>query len=134
MNSSTPEQEKWQLVGWWFLWAAFQAGIFTFYHFMSRKISVDPTRLPPPEPAPWMVGALPFAVSVLIRFFILPRMKNSASALPVFVVGMALAETTCFLGLFVFPSHQRELFILSAVGIFQYIPVYAHRFFQSENQ
>ncbi len=133
MNPSSPEQGKSQLIVWWYLWAAFQIGIFTIYHFMGGKTAADPTPLAAPEPTIWLVAAVPFALSVLIRFLVLPRMKNSALALPVFVVGIGLAEATCFLGLFIFPSHQRELFILSALGIFQYIPVYAHRFFRNEN-
>jgi hypothetical protein len=74
----------------------------------------------------------PFVISVLIRFLVMPRLKSIASALPVFIVGIAMAEMSCFLGLFIFPSHQRDLFILSAVGIFQFIPIYAQRYLKRE--
>ena len=46
-----------------------------------------------------------------------------------FVAGIAFAEASCFLGLFIFPAHQKELFILSALGILQFIPFFARRFY-----
>jgi hypothetical protein len=129
MNSSTAEQEKQQLMVWWVLWAAFQGGIFMIYHFVGHP---DPAPSAAPETGPWLAAIAPFAVSVLIRFLVMPRLKSIAVALPVFIVGIAMAEFSCFLGIFIFPSHQRDLFILSVIGIFQFIPIYARSYLKSE--
>ena len=56
------------------------------------------------------------------------------SAFPLFVMGIALAEMPCFLGIFLFPSHMQELFALSALGIFQFVPFFAGRYFPSDDQ
>jgi hypothetical protein len=118
MNNNKP-----QVMVWWALWAAFQTGIFLIYHFIRTPGE------PPPDPSPvWLAGAVPFLLSVALRWLILPRVTNVQLALPVFVGGIALAEASCFLGLFIFPAHRAQLFYLSAVGIFQYIPTFASRF------
>jgi len=129
MNSSSSDQEKQQLIVWLVLWAAFQGGIFTIYHFVAGPAPAQSSVL---EPTLWLVGIAPFLVSVIIRFLVMPRLKSIAFALPCFIVGVGLAEFSCFLGIFFFPSHQRDLFILSAIGIFQFIPFYAPRYFKSE--
>lgn len=114
-----------QLLVWWVLWAAFQSGVFMFDFFLVNRDST-----PAPDTSPiWMAAALPFVMSVVIRWGVLPRFNNAQQALPVFIVGIACAEMTCFLGIFIFPAHQRELFILSVLGIAQYIPIFARRFF-----
>ena len=117
-----------RLVVWWVLWAAFQSGVFVVYHCLGgtgaglRPASADSLL--------WVVGLGPVGVSTLIRWLLLARAANAQVAFPLFVLGIALAEASCFLGLFLFPAHRQELFLLSALGIFQFVPVFARRFFQ----
>jgi hypothetical protein len=49
------------------------------------------------------------------------------------IVGIGLAESVTFLGLFLFPSHRLDLFVLSALSIFQFIPTYARRLLASSD-
>jgi hypothetical protein len=115
---------KAQLLVWWVLWASFQAGIFLIYHFIRTPDQ------PAPDPTPvWLAGAGPFVLSVAMRWLVLPRVASVQLAFPLFIVGISLAEATCFLGLFIFPAHRTQLFCLSAAGIFQFVPTFAARFF-----
>ena len=114
-----------QLVVWWTLWAAFQVGIFMIYFFLGKFSSGGGASA---ESITWLAAITPVLFSAAIRWVILPRVAAATAALPLFIVGIALAEATCFLGLFIFPPHKLELFILSAFGIFQFIPYYAGRF------
>jgi len=81
------------------------------------------------EPAYWQLAFLPVLISGVLRWTVLPAMRDAVKALPFFVVGIAMAETTCFLGIFIFPSHQTPLFIACVLGIFQFIPVYYGSYF-----
>lgn len=119
---------KSQVLVWWMLWAAFQAGIFVIYFVFAKTP-------PPGEPAgsvamPWMIAFAPVALSILVRWGLLPRATSPQAALPLFIIGIALAEASCFFGLFLFPEHKQELFAASAVGIFQFLPCYANRFYE----
>ncbi len=117
---------KQQLVVWWAIWGAFQAGIFAVYFLLTNHAHPATAT---PDSHLWLIGIIPLALSAVLRWGILPLMPNSQTALVVFLVGIALAETCCFLGIFIFPAHRLELFILSVIGIFQFIPLFASRFF-----
>src|SRR4051812_32325007 len=114
-----------QIIIWWVLWAAFQIGIFIIYFFLGKFSSETPGST---DSITWLVAIAPVLFSAVSRWIILPRVGSMVNALTLFIVGIALAEATCFLGIFIFPLHKLELFILSAFGIFQYVPYYAGRY------
>lgn len=113
-------------VVWWVLWAAMQAGVFVFYYVLGG--SVGPAGAQAADSPLWRAACVPFGVSVVIRWLLLPRVRSAAAALPLFVVGVGLAEACCFLGLFIFPQHKQDLFLVSVLGIAQFVPVFARRY------
>jgi len=121
-TSSSPQPAQ-PLVVWWALWAAFQIGIVFIYFKLGQSASAPHSH----EPSPWQLGLLPALISGAIRWSIFPRIRNAQKALPLFIIGIALAEVSCFLGMFIFPSHKLPLFVASLIGIFQFIPYYAGR-------
>ena len=120
---------KQQLLIWWILWGAFLAGLFVIYFTLS-SISLQAFSASGTSVA-WPAAAIPVFLSVIIRWLIFPRASTVPGALAVFVVGITMAEATCFLGIFLFPAHKLELFVLSALGIFQYLPYFAGRYINS---
>ncbi len=137
-----------QRLVWWALWAAFQIGIVIIYIFVGMPKSQSPVDVPglakhgkvtfsndlvdPPakkEPVLWQLALIPVLISVVLRWTVLPTIEEPTKALSVMVIGIALAEATCFQGIFIFPSHQFPLFFASAAGIFQFIPIYVGRYF-----
>jgi hypothetical protein len=126
------EQVKAQLIVWWVLWAAFLSGIFVYYCFLGGSA-------PPPPGAEggnaftWLGCLVPLSLSTVIRWFVLPRLQNAQTALTVFILGIAFSESACFMGLFVFPVHKQELFLWSALGIFQFMPYFAGRYFSRDD-
>lgn len=108
---------------WWIIWAALLSGVFVMYFVIGPKA-------PPPEAASqdsliWAIGFVPFVVSAIIRWLIFPRVRTFQAAFPLFIVGLALAESACVLGLFVFPTYALQLFLLGVLGIFQWAPYFA---------
>lgn len=121
-------ETKSPLAAWWGIWACLLIGVFLINHFVGYQNG----RIPAPTKSPlWMVGFVPVAVSAIIRWAVLPRMDSPMAALPVFVIGLAMAEMACFLGIFVFPAHQQELFAVSVAGLIQFIPFFAASYFSS---
>jgi hypothetical protein len=82
----------------------------------------------------WYAALAPLAISAIIRWLVLPRARSSQPALTLFIVGIAMAESACFMGLYVFPAHKHDLFLLSMLGIFQFIPYYARRYFPPDDE
>jgi len=117
---------KQQVLVWWVLWGAFQSGLFMIY-FMLRGTSIQATPVSGSSLL-WLAAAIPVLLSAIIRWLVLPHARNSQGALQIFIIGICLAEATCFLGLFLFPAHNLALFVISALGIFQYLPYFAGRY------
>ena len=76
----------------------------------------------------WCAAFVPLGISILIRWFALPGIRVAQTALVLFCIGIALAESTCFMGIFIFPAHKQELFVGSVLGIIQFLPYYARRY------
>lgn len=118
-----------QLLVWWVLWAAFQVGIVMIYYFIGQATTQSQTNT---ESSAWLAGLVPFLLSAIIRWVVLPRIGTAQPAFVLAIVGIALAEVCCFLGLFIFPAHKLELFVISFFGILQFMPLYAHRYYRTD--
>ena len=111
---------------WWVIWAALMSGVFIIYFTISASM---PTKQKQEvESGVWMIGMTPFLISSVLRWLILSRKESAQSAFPIFIMGLAMAEATCILGLFVFPAYSTALFALSVLGIAQYVPYFAAGF------
>jgi hypothetical protein len=128
---NTNNQQPPPLFAWWMFWVAMQSGIPMFYRFLSKASREQPSQA---DSWLWLVAVLPLVFSCVIRWIVLPRLTNAMMALPVFVVGLALAEACCLLGLFLFPAHKLDLTVIAFLGIFQYIPFFARRYFPRGNE
>jgi hypothetical protein len=123
-------ETKQQLAVWWFLWAAFQTGIVILFYVLGGK---NAALKPPVDTSSlWLAAAVPCLFSAVMRWLVIPRFSTAQAALPFFVMGIAFAEATCFLGLFIFPAHKQDLFLLSFLGILQFVPFFARRFFPED--
>jgi hypothetical protein len=110
-------------VVWWVIWAAFLIGIVQIY-FILGKSSVAPATATSLD----FLALAPFVVASLVRWVALPKIQLPQVALVVFILGIAIAESSCFLGLFIFRAHKTELFALSVLGIAQFAPVFARKY------
>jgi len=106
----------------WVIWAAFLVGAGLQYHFLGAKN-------PPASDGTltWLVAFAPLVASAFIRWNLLPRVTAIQPALVLLILGVALAESAMFFGIFLFAAHQAELFVAALLGIAQYAPVYAAR-------
>jgi hypothetical protein len=123
-SPASPTNAPQPLIVWWVLWGAFQFGIIAIYQFLGQSSTTPP----PNEPALWQLGLLPVLISGALRWSLLPKIEDGTKAFVVFILGVALAEMMCFLGLFIFPSHKTLFFAASLLGILQFIPVFAGRY------
>lgn len=110
-----------RLMVWWVIWAALLAGVTVIYLFLGRG------PLPPPvsNPFPHLIGLVPLFISVLLRWLILSKQRDPAKALVLFIVGAAMGESCAILGIFFGGPLRDELFLLGALGIVQWMPLYA---------
>ena len=82
----------------------------------------------------WLAALGPLALSIIIRWVILPRIRDAQTALTFFIVGIAFAQSVCFMGIYIFPAHKEQLLVCSLAGIFQFIPYYVGRYYPRDDQ
>jgi hypothetical protein len=118
---------KTRLMVWWTVWAGVLTGLVIVYVFLGRTKPLPP---PSPEnPLQGLVGIVPLFVSIVLRWLVLPRAIEPNRAFILFIVGIALAQACGILGIFLGGPYRDSLFLLGVLGIAQYVPFYAKKFF-----
>ncbi len=134
--TSTPSNDSAQpafpLLIWWIIWGAILAGLVLLYLFLGR----GPVK-PVSETGDLLfslVGLVPLFVSIVIRWLVLPRYDDLSKAFPLFIVGLALAEASGILGIFLGGAYKDDLFVLGVLGIAQYVPFFAKGYLEPKPQ
>ena len=114
----------------WIVWFFIFSGLFVIQFFLGGGIPTGGNTGPLPMPI-MAAGAGAFLVSVVIRWFLIPRTAKGGPTrlMPVMIAGIAIAEMVCFLGIFLLPDTVPQLklafFITSVIGVAQFAPIYA---------
>lgn len=114
------------LVAWWAIWLAMLGGLFISYIMLGgiqRGEALSSQMF-------LALAVIQIVVSTLVRWAVLPRTQDLVQAFPLFVIGMALSEGACFFGIFLVPAWKPELFFASVLGIGQFVPLFASRFYE----
>jgi hypothetical protein len=115
-----PERKPPPPIVWWAVWGAITAGWTVLY------LTLRPTVTAPPVESLRYLPVAPFCVAVVVRWLILPRFEG-LRGFPIFIIGVAMAESTGIFGLFLVPSLKDVYFALALVGLAQFVPVFVGR-------
>lgn len=74
-----------------------------------------------------LLGLGQLFASIVVRWFVLPRFDDLKRALPIYIVGLALAESCGILGIFLGGAYRDSLFLLSVLGVIQFVPLFGRR-------
>lgn len=133
MNNSPPPDAqliRQRLLVWWTVWFAMLSGVCVLYFALGS----GPTRPASPNPFKDLIGLVPLFVSIVIRWLVLPRYTDGQKAFVMFIIGCALAEGCSVLGIVLGGPYRDDLFLLGALGIAQFVPLYARRLYEPKPQ
>ncbi|MGA2444500.1 MAG: hypothetical protein ABSG50_03595 [Opitutaceae bacterium] len=115
-----------RLLIWWILWAGILAGLVAIYAALEMRPLSDQAQ---PHAVTDFIGLGPLLVSCLVRWLVLPRVRQLQTAFVLFILGLALAEACGLLGIFL-STYKHELFVLGVLGLVQWVPVFARTYFE----
>lgn len=110
----------------WFMWASFVMGCFTFAHFLPKHDSSVNSFNRQIDLLSISVLILPFALSMALRFMLLPRIRNSWIQFIVYMIGVSISQLIMLSGIFILWQFQSLFFILCAIAMASYIPYWVH--------
>jgi hypothetical protein len=125
-------QLKAKLLVWWIIWGAILGGLVVLYAVYGYG-----RPLPKPDGRDLflnLAAVVPLFVSIVIRWLVLPRFTGLTRALPLFIVGIALAEGCGILGLFLGGPYRDALWFMGFLGVAQYVPLFARRLAEPKPQ
>jgi hypothetical protein len=123
---------KTQLMIWWIIWTAVLSGLVVIHYFLGR--GPVPEAVPGGNPFVHLIGLVPLFVSIIIRWLVLPRSAAPGPAFVMFIIGLSLAEACGIMGIFLGGPYREDLFVLGVLGIAQFVPLNARRFYEPKPQ
>ena len=121
-------QIKVRLLVWWILWASPLMVLVLIYLFLAQGKPL-PVNVPARESLTGLIGVVPLFVSIVIRWLVLPRYTQERRALVLYIIGLALAEGCGLMGILLGGPYRDSLFVLGVMGVTQFVPFYARKFF-----
>jgi hypothetical protein len=111
----------------WIIWFATLNGLVMIQFFIGGGFPSGINENTPPALLRYLPAA-PAFFALVIRFLIIPRIPTPPKRLPAMIIGIALAEATGILGIFLLDkshgSTQLTFFTLSLLAILALAPVY----------
>jgi hypothetical protein len=111
----------------WVLWLSFATALVMYRIMLVSKAANTRSLTAPDTIVAWVCYVIPIVVVFALRWLVIPRLKQPIEVLPVFLVGVALAETLTFFGLFLFPAQFRLFYLMSWLLFVQLMPTWTIR-------
>lgn len=111
----------------WLLWGAIVAGFVMLNVFLGGKAK-------PTESDIALMGLIPVALSVLVRLLVIPRLPNLTTAIPAFIVCLALADAGGLLGVLFGGRHAPAVIGAAFAVLVLQNPVFALGRFDSDSR
>lgn len=113
---------------WWVIWFAVLNSLMLISFLLGRK-SGAPVPAGSPSAVVEFAGLVPLAVSVILRWAVVPRLGRAQAVLAVFILGLSLAEACGIIGRMLGRVHSKEMVTFGMLGILQWAPLFVARFY-----
>lgn len=109
----------------WFIWVAILCGVISYQVFLGNEHRTLATFAFPDDSFALGALLLPLIISVGIRWFLIPFLRHPLLVLIPFILGIAIAESLSFYGLFLFAGQYNSIFFYaSLLAVLQFCPYF----------
>jgi peptidoglycan/LPS O-acetylase OafA/YrhL len=113
----------------WIIWFAVLQGAFVFQWVLGKGFPQGENAAEPMAAALWLLCFGPILLATLVRWLVIPKMKQAQPQLVAMIIGLSLAEAPIFFSLFLvgpeYPQNQIAVLMVAVVAIIQFAPSYA---------
>lgn len=112
----------------WFIWVAILCCVISYQVFLGNEDRPLATFAFPHDSFALGALLLPLILSSGIRWFLIPLLPHSLLVLLPFILGIAIAESLSFYGLFLFPGQYNSIFFYaSLLAVLQFCPYFIRK-------
>jgi hypothetical protein len=113
----------------WIIWFGITSGLCTLYFVVGRGTDIISSES---NAALRFIPMAPLALSVLVRFFLLPRIKSLSKVLPFYIIGLSMAEGSGIIAIFLLPHGDATSYFTTALFVLvMYVPLFANKLEES---
>jgi len=104
----------------WIIWSAFFTSLFFYRFFFGSESGESPTF----DLFAFLMLTIPSLVCLVIRWAIIPKLRQCATRLVAMIIGLSFGESLAFFGFFLFTDLEFLFFTTSLIMVGQFAPTY----------
>ncbi|MEM1221260.1 MAG: hypothetical protein AAGH40_00745 [Verrucomicrobiota bacterium] len=118
-----------QVITMWIVWFAMLQSAFVFSYFLGDGLPKGKNAAAPMAAWIWVVCFLPLVVATILRWIVLPKIKEPQHQLTFMIIGLSMGESAVFFQLFLigpeYPQNQIAVLIVAVLVLILMAPSYA---------
>jgi hypothetical protein len=121
--------QKQQALVMWIIWFVFLQMAFAYHFVLEDGFPSGDNAAEPMASWLWVLCLVPVILATLLRWWVIPKLKDQKQMLSALIVGLVLTEAPILFELFLigsdYPQNQIVVLMIAVFSLIQFAPIYA---------
>ncbi len=121
--------QKQQALVMWIIWFGFLQMAFAYHFVLEDGFPSGDNAAEPMASWLWVLCLVPIILATIVRWWVIPKLKDQKQMLSALIVGLALTEASILFELFQigsdYPQNQIAVLMVAVFSLIQFAPIYA---------
>ena len=121
--------QKQQALVMWIIWFVFLQMAFAYHFVLEDGFPSGDNAAEPMASWLWVLCLVPIILATIVRWWVIPKLKDQKQMLSALIVGLALTEASILFELFLigsdYPQNQIVVLMVAVFSLIQFAPIYA---------
>ena len=121
--------QKQQAFVMWIIWFGFLQMAFAYHFVLEDGFPSGDNAAEPMASWLWVLCLVPIILATIVRWWVIPKLKDQKQMLSALIVGLALTEASILFELFQigsdYPQNQIAVLMVAVFSLIQFAPIYA---------
>ena len=121
--------QKQQAFVMWIIWFVFLQMAFAYHFVLEDGFPSGDNAAEPMASWLWVLCLVPIILATIVRWWVIPKLKDQKQMLSALIVGLALTEAPILFELFLigsdYPQNQIVVLMVAVFSLIQFAPIYA---------
>jgi hypothetical protein len=121
--------QKQQALVMWIIWFVFLQMAFAYHFVLEDGFPSGDNAAEPMASWLWVLCFVPIILATIVRWWVIPKLKDQKQMLSALIVGLALTEASILFELFLigpdYPQNQIVVLMVAVFSLIQFAPIYA---------